>query len=128
MLEIIMHSGQTAFERVDLRNFEHSWALGDYWGLVVLPAGSLAPAANEEAHIAAALGLEQAEKSVEAESSYRTILKKWPTSLESLIGLANLVYENGRLEEAVQLLRRAVQSHPESEEARYNLKIAEGML
>lgn len=126
--EVIMHSGHTAFERVDLKKFERSWALGEYWGLVVLPAGSLAPAASEEDHIAAALGLEQAEKVIQAEASYRTILKRWPTSLVALIGLANLVYENGRHDEAVQLLKKAVQSHPESEEARYNLKIAESML
>jgi tetratricopeptide (TPR) repeat protein len=126
--EIIMHSGETPFFRWELQKFERSWMLSEYWGLVVLPAGSLSATGSEEDHIIAVVGLEMAERFEEAEISYKKILERWPTSLISLMGLGNLAYQQGRNNEAVSWLKRAVKAHPESEEARYNLKVAESML
>ncbi len=123
--EIIMHSGHEAFFRWDLRKFERSWMLGDYWGLVVLPAGELAVSANELTQVAAAQGIEQAQRNVEAEKSYKRILEKWPTSLVALIGLGNLAYQNGDHKEALYFFQRAVKTHPESTAARHNLSVAQ---
>lgn len=123
--EIIMHSGHSAFYHWDLKKFERSWMLGDYWGLVVLPPGELAVSADELANVTAAVGLEQAAKYKEAEKSYRQILEKWPTSLVALIGLANLAYKKGHRNEAGTLLRRAVKNHPESTAAQHNLVVVE---
>lgn len=123
--EIIMHSGHEAFYHWDMRKFERSWMLGDYWGLVVLPAGELAVSADELTNVSSAVGLEQAEKYKEAEKSYRKILDKWPTSLVALIGLANLTYYNGHRNETLILLQRALRYHPKSAAARHNLTVAE---
>ncbi len=123
--EIILHSGHQAFYHWNLKKFERSWMLGDYWGLVVLPAGELSVTADELANVTAAVGLEQAQKFKEAEKSYLKILDKWPTSLVSLIGLANLKYKNGLRNEAVTLLRRAIKFHPDSLAAKQNLAVAE---
>ncbi len=123
--EIILHSGHDAYFHWDLRKFERSWMLGDYWGLVVLPAGELASSASELSHSAAAVALEQLKKMTEAEKSYLKILSKWPRSLVSLIGLANIYDQAGKRKDAVRILRLAVQYHPESEAARHNLKVAE---
>ena len=123
--EIIMHSGPKSFEHWDLRKFERSWLLGEYWGLVVLPSGTLASTADEATSLQATVGIEQADRSTDAEKSYRKILERWPTSLIAMIGLADLAYQQGRSEEAVQILRVAVKTHPESEEAKYNLQLAE---
>jgi hypothetical protein len=38
-----------------------------------------------------------------------------------------MAYSQGKNAEAVSWLKRAVKTHPESEEAKYNLRIAEGM-
>ncbi len=122
---IIMHSGPDANYHWDLSKFERSWMLGDYWGLVVLPAGELAATGNELAHVTAAVGLEKAQKNAEAEKSYRKILQKWPTSLVALIGLGNLVFQKGQRSEAVQLLRQATKAHPQSKAAWHNLAVAE---
>jgi tetratricopeptide (TPR) repeat protein len=126
--DVIMHTGKNAYYHWDMRKFERSWMLGDYWGLVVLPAGTLSATGSEQDHLEATAGLEQAERYLEAEKSYRKILEKWPNSLVSLIALGNLAYAQGKNAEAVTWLRRAVQTHPETEEARYNLRIAESML
>ncbi|MGZ3690593.1 MAG: PA2778 family cysteine peptidase [Pseudobdellovibrio sp.] len=125
--QIIMHSGHDAFYHWSLEKFERSWMLGDYWGLVVLPAGELAVTADEKSNLAAAVGLEQLKKFEQAEKSYRQILKKWPNSLVSMIGLANIAYVQGRRSEAVRLLTQAVKQHPESAEARHNLTVAESI-
>lgn len=122
--EIIMHSGHDAYYHWDLEKFERSWMLGEYWGLVVLPAGKLSATGNELGHVTAAVGLEQAKKINEAEKSYRVILEKWPTSLVALIGLANITYKNGHKKEAISLLRRATKAHPESDAAKSNLEVA----
>jgi hypothetical protein len=122
--EIIMHSGHDEFYHWDMSKFERSWMLGDYWGLVVLPAGELADTAGELPHVTAAVGLEQASMSFAAEKSYLKILEKWPTSLIALIGLANISYNNGKREEAILLLQRATQAHPDSKAAQNNLAVA----
>ncbi len=122
--EIIMHSGHEAYRRWSLHKFERSWMLAEYWGLVILPPGELAPSAGEIAHVTAAVGLEQAKKTAAAEKSYRSILKKWPSSLVALIGLANIAYADGRRAEAIAFLQKATQFHPDSQEAKHNLKVA----
>ena len=122
--EIIMHSGHEAYTKIDMAEFELSWKLGDYWGLVVLPVGKLSASADELSHATAAVGLEQANKLNEAEISYRALLKKWPTSLVVLIGLSNLTFKKGQYKETISLLKLATQSHPESEAAKHNLAVA----
>lgn len=124
--EVIMHSGHDAFYHWDMSKFERSWMLGEYWGLVVLPAGELAVAAGEMDHVKAAVGLEQSKKDTEAEKSYQKILQKWPDNLVSLIGLANLAYKNGNPNLSVDLLKRAIKAHPDSEAAKHNLAVAQG--
>jgi tetratricopeptide (TPR) repeat protein len=126
--EIIMHSGHQSYVRQDMKKFERSWMLGEYWGLVVLPAGQLAATENEQEHVVAAVGLELAKKSYAAEKSYRKILEKWPKNLVALIGLANVVYVDGDYQQAVSLLQRAIVYHPKSEAAHLNLAVAEGAL
>ena len=123
--EVILHSGHDAYDRTDMSVFERSWMLGDYWGLVVLPAGKLAASAGEIAHATAAVGLEQSNMLTEAEVSYRAILRKWPTSLVALIGLSNLTFQKSQYQETVSLLKLATKNHPESDAAKHNLSIAE---
>ncbi|MEK6773559.1 MAG: PA2778 family cysteine peptidase [Bdellovibrionota bacterium] len=123
--KIIMHSGPEIGKRWDLRKFERSWILGDYWGLVVLPPGQLAASGTELAHVTAAAGLEQLSKIDEAEKSYLAILKNWPESLGALIGMGNLSYEKKEYKNSVEYLRRAVAAHPESAAAKHNLAFAE---
>lgn len=123
--EIIMHSGHEAYFRWDLKKFERSWMLGEYWGLVVLPAGELSVSADELVQVAAAYGLEQAQKYKEAEKSYNRILEKWPNSLVALIGLGNLAFQKRDQKKALEFLQRAVKAHPESVAAKHNLSVAQ---
>ena len=123
---VVMHSGPEAFKHWDMRKFERSWMLGDYWGLVVLPPGEVATAAGEIANLTAAAGLEQIGQAQAAEKSYRRILETWPGSLGSLIGLGNLAFLKKQPQVAVDYLQQAVQAHPEAPVAWHNLAIAQG--
>lgn len=126
--KVTMHSGPEAFKRWDLRRFERSWMLADYWGMVLLKPGELAVSANEYEQSKAASALESLGKTAEAEEAYRAILQRWPESLISGIGLANIAYSKGRAAEALQLLKESVRHHPESMEAWHNLSVAQASL
>lgn len=123
--EVLMHSGPEQNKRWDLRKFERSWMLGDYWGLVILPPGQIARSAGELVNMTAAAALEQGNFLKEAELSYLRIEKEWPNSLSALIGLGNVAYTQKRFAEAVRYLKKAVQHHPDSQTAKKNLAIAE---
>lgn len=122
--EVIMHSGADAFKHWDMSRFERSWMLGDYWGLVLLPAGELSAAADELAHMRAAAGLEQAGKIREAGLAYHRILEQWPKSLGALIGLGNLAFKRNDFHGAVGFLKMAAEFYPDSIMARHNLTVA----
>jgi tetratricopeptide (TPR) repeat protein len=123
--KILMHSGPEAFKWWDLRKFERSWKLGEYWGMVVLPPGALAATADEFAHVRATAALEKIGSVEEAERSYHKILQRWPQSLGANIGLGNITYEKNQVLEAVQYLRHATEYHPQSAPAWHNLALAQ---
>lgn len=123
--ELTLHSGPQAYKSVDLRKFEHSWSLAEYWGVVVLPPSKLAVTGDELAHASAGAALEQLGKNVEAELIYRNVIVRWPGSLAALIGLGNTRYSAGDYRSAVRYLREAVRRHPASTTAKHNLATAE---
>lgn len=122
---VLMHSGPEAFKRWDLRKFERSWQLGDYWGLLVLPPGKLSATANELDHLKAASALEQVGQSQAAGISYQAILTRWPQSLGALIGWANVSYAAKDYAKSVESLLLATKYHPESAAAWNNLSVAQ---
>lgn len=124
----IMHSGPEASKQWDLRVFERSWKLGNYWGLVVLEPGQLAATVKEGEQAKAAAALEQIGKFSEAEKAYGAILKRWPDSLGAKIGLANIAFASNQKSKAAQILKSATKKHPLSAPVWHNLAIAQGAI
>lgn len=58
---------------------------------------------------------------VAAEQMYREMLERYPQLIESYLGLARLLVEKGRAEEAVTLLREALRVRPKAKAARLQL-------
>jgi hypothetical protein len=79
--EIILHTGKTPYQPLPLRTFKNTWARSGYWGLLVLPPDALPAEAEEEAHLAAVLGLEKAGQWDAAATGYQTVLRRWPGNL-----------------------------------------------
>jgi tetratricopeptide (TPR) repeat protein len=112
--EIILHTGKTPYQPLPLRTFKNTWARSGYWGLLVLPPDALPAEAEEEAHLAAVLGLEKAGQWDAAATGYQTVLRRWPGNLTALIGLGNSYHAQGRLADAESVFRRAATLHPGS--------------
>lgn len=123
--KIILHSGSQSSKHWDLRHFERSWMLGDYWGLVVLRPGELAITANEMVHVKSAVALEDIGNLDAAELAYQSIRQRWPESLAAGVGLANIAFARGENREALKVLSEVTIYHPTSAIAWYNLAVAQ---
>ena len=110
--DVILHSGKTAEEHLPWRIFDNTWKRGDYWGLLVLPAGEMPATAQEERYLAAVAGLERAGGFESALKGYRVALQKWPLSLAAMMGIGNCHYALGRFAEAADAFQKAAELHP----------------
>lgn len=121
---LTMHSGPKANEEIDMAEFELSWKLTDYWGLVILKPHELSATAPEISHLEAAAAFEKTGQLDEAKQAYLAVLKKWPQSLIAHIGLGNVYYGLKDFKAAVSYLEKAAEINPESSAAQNNLAIA----
>lgn len=121
--ELILHSGPTAFKKVDYNVFEHQWRLGHFWGLVIIPAGEISPSATELEHIRAIAAIEELGFLAEAELAYKSVLKVWPQSLGAHLGLSNTYYSKAKYEAAANYLKAALKYHPGDNSLIHNLDL-----
>lgn len=119
---LILHSGPKPFKIEKMAEFELSWSLADYWGLVVLPPGKISSTGTEVEHVAAVVALENLGYTEAAEKGYRGILDRWPHSYVSLLGLGQLAFQKNQLILSNKYLQKAVEINPGSEVARQNLE------
>ncbi len=122
--EIILHSGMNAGRVADLYAFEHTWARGDYWGMVVLPPERLPASADERSVLDAATGLERTGHLPEAASAYRAILSRWRRSFPAWMGLGNTLYAQNDFSGAAGAFREATRLRPKAPAAWNNLAYA----
>lgn len=125
---LIMHTGPNPNQFMDMAEFELSWRLTNYWGLVVLPPGEVSASADEITHLQAAAALEKMDNLEDAKNAYLGILSHWPQSVIAHIGLGNVYYSLKQYKKSIQHLKTAVKINPASIEARHNLRIAEQAL
>lgn len=89
---VTLHSGAMSGLHQPLRVFDRTWARSDYWGLLVLPPSRLPATAQEQAYVAAVLGLEKSRMWRDAVVGYRTALSRWPGNRYARMGLGNSYY------------------------------------
>jgi tetratricopeptide (TPR) repeat protein len=119
--QLVLRSGTEERHQVPLAVFERTWRRGDYWAMVVMPAGRLPRTAEETPYLQAVVALERLRHWQEASESYRAALAHWPGSLAAQLGLGNSRYALGDKRGAEQAYRAAVQAHPDSGIALNNL-------
>lgn len=122
--EIVLHSGLTARERLDLSTFERTWARGDNWALVVLPPDRLPATASAATMLTAAIGLERADRLAEAAEAYRAIAARWPDSFTARMGLGNALFGQDDFAGAVRAFQAAIAQRPTAAAAWNNLAYA----
>lgn len=118
--EIILRSGTTRRLDTTLSNFERTWARGEYWAMVTLPADRLPATAAEERYVAAVAALERVSAAA-AQRAYATALERWPRNLVARIGLGNAAYALRDLPAAEAAYREATRHHPGAADAWNNL-------
>lgn len=119
--EIVLRSGREARHAIALDTFEHTWARGDYWAVVIVPPPQLPFTAQELPYVESVAAMERLGHHEAAIGAYHAALARWPRSLVALIGLGNARYALGDVSGAEQAFRRAASFHPTSAPALNNL-------
>jgi tetratricopeptide (TPR) repeat protein len=126
--ELILRSGRERRQRLPLMTFEHTWARGKRWAMLVLPPGKLPQTATPENYILALSALEHSSPQTDAWPGYEAAIRRWPDNLAAQIGAGNAAYRRGDLAAAEQYFLRAQQDHPDSAAASNNLAQVQGEL
>lgn len=116
---VVLHSGESRHKTSNLRVFNNTWSRSNYWGLLTLPPGRMPVTATEVAYLDAVLGLEKAEKWLQAVLGYQAATRKWPQSFTAHMGVGNAHYAMGDLQAAEGAFNAAVARFPH-EGAAYN--------
>lgn len=117
---LILNSGVTRQQEISLFTFERTWARGDFWAMVALPATTLPATADADAMAAAIAALERVDAPA-ARKAYAAGLQRWPAQPVLLLGAGNAAYASGDLPAAAVAYRHAVAVQPQAADAWNNL-------
>jgi hypothetical protein len=107
----VLHSGPTAHDVFAWHTFEHTWARGGHWAVVVLPPARLPATALEADAVDAAVGFERVARPADAQTAYAALLSRWPGNLSAAMGLGNSRHAAGDLAGAASAFADAAQQH-----------------
>lgn len=107
----LLRSGPMERQALPFETFERTWARGENWGFVVLPAGRLPATAEEIPTQVALIAFEKQAAPEAAASAYRSALARWPNNLTLAMGLGNALYRAGALLEAESIFSAAARRH-----------------
>ena len=119
--KVVLRSGDKPRLELPLAVLEYTWKPSGYWAMVALAPDRIAATAREAEWAEAVAAMERVADRPAARTAWRTLMARWPSSLTGAIGLANVAYAERNLDEAEQVLRRAVSAHPDSAVALNNL-------
>jgi tetratricopeptide (TPR) repeat protein len=111
---IWLRSGREPHRAMPFTAFERTWMKGNYWSMVVTPPDRIPVTATEDGWLRAVLAFARVDKGEGARQAYAAALRRWPDNIPAAIGLANEHHARGALADAVAVLRRARQQHPDS--------------
>ena len=122
--ELILRSGTTRRWRTTLTTFERTWARGNYWALVILPAGKVPSTAQVGPYLQASYDLEQTGKPGLSHRAYLAGSERWPDNSYLWIALGNSHYAAGSFTHAATAYRKATQLEPNAASGWNNLAYA----
>ena len=100
--EVILRSGTTREQRLDLLTFERTWARAQRWAFAVLPPEQLPATAELPAVREARLGFERVAPPVRAVTAWQAAARRWQGDLVIGMGLGNSLLQADRVEDAAQ--------------------------
>ena len=119
--KVVLRSGTTEREVIGAKRFDRFWKRADRWGLVVLEPGDMPAAPDPARYMRGAAGLEAVGHKSAARASYESARDQWPDSAWPWVGLANLSYADGVLDQAQHEYEQALARDPSNVAARNNL-------
>ncbi len=120
--EIIVHSGDQAYQHWSLTQFDNLWQRGGRWGLMaVAPEQTIALSMQEQPYLQATVDLEATTGLDAATPAYVSAQRQWPDNLTALVGLGNAAYQRHDLVSAHRWFAVAADKHPQSVVAANNL-------
>ncbi|SEK21643.1 Peptidase C39 family protein [Roseateles sp. YR242] len=117
---LLLHSGKTRRQEVELSVFERTWARGDYWAMTTLPLDQV-PASLDGAQTGAALSALERLNSPAARQGYATALTRWPGEPLLLMGAGNTAYTAGDKAAAAKYYGRLTDVRPDIADGWNNL-------
>jgi tetratricopeptide (TPR) repeat protein len=112
--ELVLRSGEKRRLQIPFAVLEYTWKESDYWAMVTAPPDRIPVTATEAPYLKAVVALEHSGNRRAAREAYAAMLARWPESLGAGIGLANMHYGLGDLEQAEAVLRRLAERHPDA--------------
>jgi tetratricopeptide (TPR) repeat protein len=109
--ELLLHSGPRPNYRLRFDVFERTWARGERWARVILPAQQLPVALDEAASLEAIAAAEQAAPA-QAAQAFLAAAERWPRSAAAWLGAGNARYHAADLAGAEAAFRRATELDP----------------
>lgn len=117
---LVLHSGLNERMAMPLSTFEHTWARGGHWAMVALRPEPLPSGVQPQRWLQAASALERVRPAA-AGQAYASATRAWPEQPMAWLGLGNVRYQQGQLEDAAQAFEAATRAAPDVADAWNNL-------
>lgn len=117
---VLLHSGKTAKQSVELPVFERTWARGDYWAMTTLSPDRL-PVSVDPTLAANALTALERINAPAARRGYTAALQRWPGEPVMLMGAGNTAYSAGDKMAAMKSYARLTDVRPDIPDGWNNL-------
>ncbi len=118
---LILRSGTTRRRLTDFATFDRTWARGERWAVMTLPADRLPARAELRPWLKAASDLEETGHVVAAQRAYRKATEQWPGESLAWFALANGRYAGGDVSGAEAALRQSLAQQADFAAGWFNL-------
>jgi tetratricopeptide (TPR) repeat protein len=106
--ELVLRSGDRERLLLDAKRFARTWQRGDSWGVVMLEPGELPANPDAGRYLRAVAAVEATNPPSIAIPSYRAATRQWPQNSLAWLGLGNVLYSQGELQDAEQAYRKVL--------------------
>lgn len=110
--QMLLRSGVEANKMMKTRRFLATWQGADKWGLVMLRPGELPVVLNRHTYLQSIAAMEAMGQHKAALQGYRAALRKWSSDPAAMLGLGNVYYALGQLDEADAAYRKLLSVMP----------------
>jgi len=107
--EVILRSGTTLEQHLDLLTFERTWARAQRWAFVVLPPQEVPETAELPAVREGRLGFDRVAPPERAAIAWQAAVRRWPDDVVLGMGLGNSLLQAGRPDDAAQAFEHVAQ-------------------